>query len=161
MPCCLWRQARARSIFFMDYRIFKMPLLGMIFKLVKAVPIASARENPRIYQQAFDHAASILNQGELLCIFPEGGLTPNGQIQEFRPGILKVLKHTPVPVVPMALQNIWGSFFSRVDGRAMTRPLRRGIFNSVGLNIGPALKADSVQLDQLQQLVQRLYEENV
>jgi len=58
---------------------------------------------------------------------------------------MKILHTHPVPVVPLALQNLWGSFFSRVEGgKAMTRPLRRGLFSAVGLVAGPALPAAEV-----------------
>ncbi len=49
---------------------------------------------------------------------------------------MKILATRPVPVIPMALQNLWGSFFSRVDGKAMTRPFRRGFYSSVRLMVG-------------------------
>jgi 1-acyl-sn-glycerol-3-phosphate acyltransferase len=84
----------------------------------------------------------VLAEGDLLCIFPEGGITRDGELGEFKGGVAKILQTNPVPVVPMALQNLWGSFFSRVErGQAMTRPLRRGMFSRVGLVIGPALSA--------------------
>ena len=60
-----------------------------------------------------------LNNGELVCIFPEGGLTPDGTLQELKPGIERILERTPVPVVPLALSGLWGTWFSRVKGKAM------------------------------------------
>ena len=58
---------------------------------------------------------------------------------------MKILQTHPVPVVPLALTNLWGSFFSRVEGgTAMVRPLRRGVFNRVGLVAGPALPVAQV-----------------
>ena len=49
---------------------------------------------------------------------------------------MKLLETNPVPVVPLALQNLWGSFFSRAGGKAMSRPFRRGVFSRVGLVAG-------------------------
>jgi hypothetical protein len=57
---------------------------------------------------------------------------------------MKLLETNPVPVVPLALQNLWGSVFSRVDGAAMRKPFRRGMFSSVGLAAGPAVAPDHV-----------------
>jgi len=58
---------------------------------------------------------------------------------------MKILQTHPVPVVPVALQNLWGSFFSRVEqGNAMVRPFRRGLFSPVGLVAGPAVPAAQV-----------------
>lgn len=82
----------------------------------------------------------------MLAIFPEGGLTVDGKLQEFQGGIMKILEREPVPVIPMALTNLWGSFFSRVEqGNAMVRPFRRGMFNRVGLQVGQQLPAHTVR----------------
>ena len=126
--------------FIMDHRIFATPLLGALFKLGKAIPIAPQREDAAAYERAFAEARRVLDEGELLCIFPEGGITRDGSLGEFRGGVMKILETHPVPVVPLALTNLWGSFFSRVEqGTAMVRPFRRGVFSPVGLVAGPAL----------------------
>ena len=148
--------------FIMDHNIFKVPVLGWLFRLAKAIPIASRTQDPKAYEDAFDAAARVLKDGELLCIFPEGGITSDGSLQEFKGGIMKILERTTqqgveVPVVPMALTNLWGSFFSRVEhGGAMVRPFRRGIFNRVGLNVGAPLASATVQPALLQSQVQAL-----
>jgi 1-acyl-sn-glycerol-3-phosphate acyltransferase len=125
--------------FIMDHEIFKIPVLGWFFKLAKAIPIAPQRVDAAAYEQAFLQARAVLNDGELLCIFPEGAITRNGELGEFKAGVMKLLQTTPVPVVPMALQNLWGSYFSRAGGAAMSKPFRRGLFSSVGLVAGQAL----------------------
>jgi 1-acyl-sn-glycerol-3-phosphate acyltransferase len=125
--------------FIMDHQIFKMPVLGWFFKLAKAIPIASQRDDPATYEQAFVRARQVLADGDLLCIFPEGALTRDGNLGEFKGGVMKLLETNPVPVVPLALQNLWGSYFSRVEGSAMSKPFRRGWFSSVGLVAGAAL----------------------
>ncbi len=125
--------------FIMDHEIFKTPVLGWFFKLAKAIPIAPQKVDAQIYEQAFARARGVLNDGDLLCIFPEGGLTKTGEMGEFKAGVMKLLETNPVPVVPLALQNLWGSFFSRADGTPMRRPFRRGLFNRVGLVAGHAV----------------------
>jgi 1-acyl-sn-glycerol-3-phosphate acyltransferase len=141
--------ASPRPIYFvMDHRIFRFPVLGWLFKLARAIPIASQKEDPAVYAAAFDRAAQVLREGDLLAIFPEGGITRDGQLQPFKGGIMKIMEQAQAdgvhaPVIPMALTNLWGSFFSRVEqGNAMVRPFRRGVFNRVGLNVaspvGPA-----------------------
>jgi 1-acyl-sn-glycerol-3-phosphate acyltransferase len=128
--------------FIMDSRIFRVPVLGWLFRLGKAIPIAPQKDDPGTYALAFEQARRVLDDGELLCIFPEGGITKDGSLGEFRGGVMKLLDTHPVPVVPMALQNLWGSFFSRVEGgTAMVKPFRRGLFSPVGLAVGPALAA--------------------
>jgi 1-acyl-sn-glycerol-3-phosphate acyltransferase len=143
-------------IFLMDHRIFKMPALGWFFRAVKAIPIAPQKEDPQAYERAFERARAVLQDGDLLCLFPEGAITRDGQMAPFKPGILKILETNPVPVIPAALHNLWGSYFSRIDGAAMSKPLRRGLFNRVGLVVGPAIAPEQVTLDGLQQNVQQL-----
>jgi 1-acyl-sn-glycerol-3-phosphate acyltransferase len=135
----------------MDHRIFKVPVLGWLFKLAKAIPIAPRSEDPAAYEAAFAAAVAVLKEGDLLGIFPEGGITKDGTLQEFKGGIMKILEQQPVPVVPMALTNLWGSFFSRIElvgGKptAMAKPFRRGMFNAVGLNVGEPVVANAVDL---------------
>ncbi|HJW12849.1 MAG TPA: MFS transporter [Albitalea sp.] len=130
--------------FIMDHRIFQVPVLGWLFKLAKAIPIAPQREDPVVYERAFAQARQVLAEGDLLCIFPEGAITRDGELAEFKGGIMKVLETNPVPVVPLALQNLWGSFFSRIEGVAMKRPFRRGFFSRVGVVAGEAVAPDAV-----------------
>jgi 1-acyl-sn-glycerol-3-phosphate acyltransferase len=144
--------------FVMDHRIFKVPVLGWLFRLARAIPIAPRAEDPAAYEAAFDAAVKVLQEGDLLAIFPEGGITRDGQLQEFKGGIMKILARQPVPVVPMALTQLWGSFFSRIEqvnGHqvAMVRPFRRGWFNRVGLNVGEPMAAGEVQPELLRERV--------
>ncbi len=140
--------------FIMDHRIFATPLLGTLFRLGKAIPIAPQREDAAAYERAFAEARRVLDEGELLCIFPEGGITRDGSLGEFKGGVMKILQTHPVPVVPLALTNLWGSFFSRIEkGTAMVKPFRRGLFSPVGLVAGPALPPEVVTLDLLRQKV--------
>jgi 1-acyl-sn-glycerol-3-phosphate acyltransferase len=122
--------------FIMDSAIFELPVLGWFFRLAKAIPIAPQKVDPVTYEQAFVRARQVLDEGDLLCIFPEGAISRDGAIAEFKGGVMKLLETNPVPVVPLALQNLWGSFFSRVDGKAMSKPFRRGLFNRVDLVAG-------------------------
>jgi 1-acyl-sn-glycerol-3-phosphate acyltransferase len=130
--------------FIMDHQIFRLPVLGWFFRLAGAIPIAPQRENPEIYARAFERAREVLEAGDLLCIFPEGAITRNGELGEFKGGVMKLLERNPVPVIPLALQNLWGSFFSRVEGEAMSKPFRRGLFSPVGLVAGDAVQAAAV-----------------
>ncbi|MBU6272716.1 MAG: MFS transporter [Betaproteobacteria bacterium] len=137
--------------FIMDHRIFAIPVMGWLFRLCKAIPVAPQKEDAAAYERAFIEGKRVLAEGDLLAIFPEGGITRDGRLAPFKGGVMKLLQNHPVPVVPMALTNLWGSFFSRVaDGVAMVRPFRRGLFSQVGLRVGPALVAAEVSPQQLQ-----------
>lgn len=149
--------------FLMDHRIFKVPVLGWLFRLAKAIPIAPYKDDPQAYEAAFEAATAVLREGDLLGIFPEGGITRDGTVQPFKGGVMKVLEHAEkagvsAKVIPMALTNLWGSYFSRVEVRrgeqtAMVRPWRRGIFNRVGLNVGAPIAPSAVTPQGLQQQV--------
>ena len=148
--------------FVMDHRIFAVPVLGWMFKLAKAIPIAPKSEDPVAYEKAFAAAEQVLKEGDLLAIFPEGGITKNGELQEFKGGIMKIIERAHAtgiapPVIPMALTNLWGSFFSRAeDGGAMVRPFRRGLWSRVGLNVGEPIASKDVQPAVLQARVATL-----
>jgi 1-acyl-sn-glycerol-3-phosphate acyltransferase len=112
--------------FVMYYKIFNIPVMSWIFRTAKAIPIAGAREDPALMQRAFDEVDAALADGELVCIFPEGALTKDGHIAAFKSGVEKILERRAVPVVPMALRNMWTSMWSKRDSRLrrMTVPRR-------------------------------------
>jgi hypothetical protein len=136
--------------FVMDHRIFRTPVLNFIFRTGGAIPIASRKEDPEMMERAFAAVAAALRAGELVGIFPEGRLTDSGEIQPFRPGLQRILAETPVPVVPMALCGLWGSFFSRKDGAAMTKPFRRGFLSRIGLAVAPPIAPEFATPEGLQ-----------
>jgi 1-acyl-sn-glycerol-3-phosphate acyltransferase len=136
--------------FVMDHHIFRWPVLNFVFRSSKAIPISSAKEDPAMMDRAFDEVAKALDAGDLVGIFPEGKITADGNINPFRPGITRILARNPVPVVPMALRGLWGSFFSRKDGPAMTRPFRRGVLSRIELVTGAAVPAAAATPERLQ-----------
>ena len=142
--------------FVMDHRIFRLPVMNFIFRTSRAIPIAPRKEDEALMERAFAEVHEALGQGDLVGIFPEGAITRDGEIATFRPGITRILGDRPVPVVPMALQGLWGSFFSRVRGKAMTRPFRRGMFSRIGLAIGAPLSPGEATPEALQERVHAL-----
>ena len=142
--------------FVMDHNIFRWPVLNFVFRTSKAIPIASAREDQAMMDKAFDEVARALDAGDLVGIFPEGKITADGNINPFRPGITRILQRNPGPVVPMALRGLWGSFFSRKHGPAMTKPFRRGLFSRIELVMGPAVPAAEALPERLQMEVMAL-----
>jgi hypothetical protein len=136
--------------FVMDHRIFRIPLLNFVFRTGGAIPIASAKEDPALLERAYDEIARGLEKGDLIGIFPEGRITDTGELYPFRPGIMRALERTPVPVVPLALRGLWGSFFSRKGGAAMTRPFRRGFFSKIALAVGRPIMPRLVTPERLQ-----------
>jgi len=145
IAACVRRPIR----FVMDHRIFQIPVLSFIFRTMRTIPIAPAKEDATLKERAFAEAAQALSAGEIVGIFPEGKLTETGELNPFRPGVQQMVATTPVPVIPMALRGLWGSFFSRSHGGKAMRRLR-GVFSRIALVIAPPVPAADVAPDQLQ-----------
>lgn len=111
--------------FVMFKPIYDMPVLNYIFRTGKTIPIDSKSRNPDIYERAFVRIQEELDAGEVVCIFPEGKLTTDGEVAEFKNGLEKIIARNPVPVVPMALRGLWGSVFSHRGGPALSKMPRR------------------------------------
>ncbi|SDW79204.1 MFS transporter [Marinobacter mobilis] len=141
--------------FVMDYRIFKTPVLGAFFRLAKTIPIGSRNRVPDIYNQAFERIDEELDAGHVVCIFPEGKLTQDGDIDTFRSGVEVILQRRPVPVVPMALRGLWGSFFSHCGGPAFSHWPRR-FWSRIELRASAPVAPQQASADALYQQVSEL-----
>ncbi|WP_263138548.1 MFS transporter [Pseudomonas sp. RIT-PI-AD] len=133
--------------FVMYYKIYNLPVLNFIFRTAGAVPIAARHEDLLIYDQAFRKIAEYLRNGEVVCIFPEGKLTADGELNEFRNGVERILQENPVPVIPMALQGLWGSFFSRDPHKGLFRRLWSRVTLVAGAPLAAA-EADRLALQE-------------
>ena len=141
--------------FVMHYKIFQIPLLSFIFRNAKAIPIASAKEDQQMMDAAFDKVDAELAAGHIVCIFPEGGITKDGEIQRFRRGIEKIIARRPVPVIPAALGRLWGSWFSRRKGGGL-RKIPGRLFARVPVVFGAPVAAADVTAEKLELLVRTL-----
>jgi 1-acyl-sn-glycerol-3-phosphate acyltransferase len=141
--------------FVMDHSFFKGRFLKTIMTQAKVIPIASMKENPATLESAFSKVRAELEAGELVCIFPEGRITSDGELSPLRPGLLRILNETPVLVVPMGLNGFWGSLFSRKDKRLKDKRPRR-FWSRVELQIGPAIEPVDVSLETLTAEILRL-----
>lgn len=138
--------------FVVYYKIYDLPVLNFIFRTAGAVPIAGRNEDLRIFDQAFKRIAQYLKDGELVCIFPEGKLTTDGELNEFKSGLSRILEQTSVPVIPLALQGLWGSFFSRDPSKGILRRL----WSRITLVAGPAVFGNAALPASLQAQVAEL-----
>ena len=141
--------------FVMEAELYRLPFLRPVCEGMKAIPVASAKEDLAVREAAFAAVAQALRDGQLVCIFPEGRLTSDGEIAPFRPGILRVLADVPVPVIPCALSNLWGSLFSRRESDWAKRRPRR-LFARIGFAAGAPVPAAQVDLDGLRAKVLEL-----
>lgn len=143
--------------FIMDEAIFSAPLIRTLAKGMKAIPIASAKDAPEILERAFELTAEALRDGGLVCIFPEGRITRDGNIAAFRPGVTRIVTETPVPVIPMAIAGLWGSMFSRYAPKLWQR-LPRKLWHRVVVNVGEPVAPANAVPDVLRERVSSLYE---
>ena len=142
--------------FVMYYKIFNVPVMRWIFRTGKAIPIAGAKEDPDVMRRAFEEIDAALADGQLVCIFPEGALTRDGAIAPFKPGVLRALERRPVPVVPMALKNMWTSMWSKRDGRMRQMRLPRRFRAHVEVVAGPPIDGRGVAVATLEAQVRAL-----
>ena len=139
--------------FIMDHRINDAPLGRIVFRAVRTIPIATAKDDPAVKESAFAHAAEALRNGELIGLFPEGKITRDGELNVFRYGVQRIVGETPVPVIPLALCGLWGSFFSRRFGPAMRVPSCIRLFRQIALVAGKAVPPEQADPDYLRTVV--------
>ena len=142
--------------FVMYYKIYNLPLMNLAFRAARAIPIAGAKEDPELMQRAFDEVDAALAAGELVGIFPEGGLTKDGDIAPFRPGVERILDQRPVPVVPMALRGMWDSMFSRRDQRIGRARLPRRFRARIGIVADAPIAPEAASAEALEAKVREL-----
>ncbi|MFT4978768.1 MAG: 1-acyl-sn-glycerol-3-phosphate acyltransferase [Myxococcota bacterium] len=140
--------------FLMDAHFKDIPVARRLMKHARIIPIASAKRDPEILEQAMETIAAELAAGEIVCIFPEGVLTDDGTIQEFKSGVERIIARTPVPVIPMALNGLWGSSFSRIDGKMR---LFRRFYSVIHLTIGPPIPPEGVTAEGLRGEVEEIW----
>jgi 1-acyl-sn-glycerol-3-phosphate acyltransferase len=138
--------------FIMESSIFKIPVLSTLFRGMKAIPVAPQKEDPEVYERAFQLVAAELRDGNLVCIFPEGRLTPDGEIGEFRAGMMRILKETPVPVVPLSLSGLWDSMLSRKYKQVWKR-LPRRFLAKITLQAGEPVPPEQAEVHDLRRRV--------
>lgn len=151
-PAIVMGRVRRPTKFVMHHKIYNKFGMKFLFKAAKAIPVASTKEDPEMMEAAFQSVREALADGDVVCIFPEGRLTPDGQIGQFKKGIERIIKETPVPVVPMALNNLWGSMFSRYSKKVITR-LPRKFMAKVELLVGDPVPPEQVTADGLYERV--------
>ena len=133
--------------FVMYYKFFEIPLIRYLMKQARVIPISGAKENPNILKRAFETMGQELTNGQVVIIFPEGQLTSDGQLNLFRPGVVKALGKNPCPVVPVVIHGMWNSLFSRSKNK--DRAHRR----KVTIEFLKPISPEHFQLENLESLV--------
>ena len=140
--------------FVMYHKIYEMPVMKYVFKAGKAIPIASYTESPEILEKAYESMHEVIGAGDVLGIFPEGGITASGEIMTFKKGVERTVGKQPVDVVPMALCNLWGSLFSRRDPLHKRRPYKFRAL--IELRIGKPIPPEELTAEHLEKEVREL-----
>lgn len=136
--------------FVMTHTFYYLPVVHYLFRDGGAIPIASRKTHPEIFDAAFEAIHQALQNGEMVVIFPEGKLTLDGHMDEFRKGVEAILSRDPVPVIPMALKGLWGTRWSKSpDRRFHFRP-------PIELVVGEALAPEGLTASRLQEEVAAL-----
>ena len=110
--------------FVVDSYYYDHPLLRPFMRSLRAIPISSS-EGPKVLLKALRNAGRYIDEGELVCIFPEGQITRTGMLLPFRRGFQRIVQGREVPIIPVNLDRVWGSIFSRSGGRFVTKMPRR------------------------------------
>jgi len=142
--------------FVVDAEYVNDPLLKPFMKAFQVIPIAS-QGGPRVILRALRDAGRALDEGEIVCVFPEGQITRTGSMLSFRRGFERIVKGRDVPVIPVHLDRVWGSIFSYVGGRFLTKWPER-IPYPVTVSFGNPVSSDT-PASELRQLVQELGEQ--
>lgn len=157
MDGCLVTVSCSRLIRFIVYGAFtEMPILAPLAKIMKVIPIR-AEAGPKDLIISLRTAREAVLNGELVCIFAEGGLTRTGQLQSFQRGMLKIVEGTDIPIIPAHLGGLWGSIFSFRDGKFFWKWPKSWI-NPVEIRYGTPLRGVK-DVTQVRQAVERLSEE--
>ena len=136
--------------FVMEEDYAKLPPLRRFLKRAGVIPISST--NRRSIRNAFNEVEQALHDGHIVCIFPEGKLTSDGEVAEFMRGMELIIRRSPVPVIPMALKGLWGSYFSRYKGRAC-KGLPTRFWTKLEIEAGEPISPTDASCETLRQAV--------
>lgn len=155
----LFGTIRRRTRFIMEDIYHRIPVLNWAFRGARTIPITSPLKNRRTFQDAEKTAVEALQNGELVFIFPEGRLSPGGEQIPFKRGTMRILEHQPVPVIPVAIKGLWGSFFSHGGGTPALKgkPRLKWRRRKVVVKFGQSIEENAVSLEKLEQEVAALY----
>lgn len=139
--------------FIIDEYIYRTQGVHYFMELAHAIPISAKKESVK---HALDEVSRGLEQGDLICIFPEGQLTYTGNLGRFKPGIEWMIERDPVPIYPIALRGLWNSIFSRKYLKSQQRFVPKRFRMPVKAFCGDAIHPKDVSVNHLQRVILNL-----
>ena len=141
--------------FLVDQIYYDNRFLNPFAKIMGAIPISS-NGSPKEILSALREAGRRLDDGELVCIFPEGQITRTGNLLPFRAGFTRIVKNRSIPIIPIHLDRVWGSIFSFIGGKFLAKWPSRIPF-PITISLGEPLPSTTTS-DDLRQAIQELGE---
>lgn len=132
---------RRRIRFVMERSIYDTPFFNRIFRFKGVIPV-SASDDKKQLLEFVRRSRQVIEDGDLLCIFAEGSITRDGQVQEFMAGFERVVKGRDCPIIPVYLDGLWGSILSYAHGRLLSK-FPSFFRRTVSVLIGEAMPAES------------------
>jgi acyl-[acyl-carrier-protein]-phospholipid O-acyltransferase/long-chain-fatty-acid--[acyl-carrier-protein] ligase len=143
-----------RQVRFMMFKgTYELPYVKPFAKILSIIPISS-EQRPREMIKSLQTASEAIRNGEVVCIFAEGQITRIGHLLPFRRGFERIMKGVEAPIVPVAMDGVWGSIFSFHKGRFLWKLPRRFPY-PVTINYGKPLPPTSTPF-QVRAIVQEL-----
>ena len=153
MDAFLVRLASPRPLrFVMYYKIYNLPVIKYFFKWAGCIPIASPREDRKVFERAFCEIEKALENEEAVMIFPEGHISLSGELQTFKGGVEHIIENTPSNVYCISLNNMYGSYFSKSKNKPFFGKLR----STITIKGGRLINYEDVGREHLFQETKRL-----
>src|SRR5438132_4338971 len=121
--------------FIIDQEFYRKPALQPVLRMAGAIPID--RRKPR---EAIRRATERIEAGQIVCIFPEGQLSRTGTLERLQRGFEMIARHAQAPVVPVFLDQLWGSIFSFRGGKFFRKWPKHFPYRAT-VAFGPALSS--------------------
>ncbi len=126
--------------YIVDQEFYRKPILRPFLRLVRCIPIDVSHSH-----SAIRAATEKIAEGEIVCLFPEGQLERAGTLLRLRRGYELIARHANAAVVPVWLDQLWGSIFSFQGGKFFTK-LPKRIPYPVTIAFGKPLEPETADI---------------